>query len=67
MYPATLGVTGHVFRTGEIMYANDMKSLAAYLPSVDNLSNVNDVKSLLIVPVYGHREKAKDRKPVAIL
>ena len=46
MYPNTLGVTGEVFKTGQLVYANDMKKLPSFQPSIDNLStNVKDVRS----------------------
>ena len=60
-----------------------MRDLTAFLPSVDNLTtNVKDVHSLMIVPVFGHKArmvatengvqegipgKEEDRKPIAIL
>lgn len=62
-----MGITGKVFQTGEIIYSNDLKSLGNFIPSIDNLTNnVKDVRSLLIIPVFGHREKY-DKKPIAIL
>ena len=57
MYPNTLGITGEVFKTGELVYANDMKKLPSFQPSIDNLStNVKDVRSILILPIFGHRD-----------
>jgi hypothetical protein len=57
MYPNTLGVTGEVFKTGQLVYANDMKKLPSFQPSIDNLStNVKDVRSILILPIFGHRD-----------
>jgi len=34
-----------------------MTKMSAFLPSIDNLSDVKDVHSILIVPIYGHRAK----------
>lgn len=49
------------------MHSNNMKKLMGFIPSIDNLSaNVKDVTSILIVPVYGHRDKG-DLTPIAIL
>jgi hypothetical protein len=57
MYPNTLGITGEVFKTGQLVYANDMKKLPSFQPSIDNLStNVKDVRSILILPIFGHRD-----------
>jgi len=60
-----------------------MRSLTDFLPSVDNLTtNVKDVNSLMIVPIYGHKARMvvtdhgvqeglpieeKDIKPIAII
>jgi|688.fasta_scaffold2118176_1 hypothetical protein len=30
MYPSTLGITGEVFKTGQLVYANDMKKLPSF-------------------------------------
>lgn len=30
--------------------------MSNFLPSVDNLSHTTDVHSILVVPVYGHRD-----------
>jgi len=44
-----------------------MKTIAGFIPSIDNLStNVKDVRSILVVPIFGHNEK-DDKKPIAIL
>lgn len=54
VYPTTLGLTGRVFQTGKLVFANDMKQAGGYIPSIDNLSsNVKDVQSILVLPVYG--------------
>jgi len=38
-----------------------MKTLSGFISSIDNLSmNVKDVRSMLVVPVYGHRDKNID-------
>ena len=68
MYPSTLGITGEVFKTGKIVYTNNMKSLSVFLPSIDNLSNnVEDVRSILVLPIFGHREKDDPNvKPIAV-
>ena len=78
VYPNSLGVTGQAFMTGEIIICNKMSKLSNFLPSIDNLSrNVKDVHSIMIVPIYGHREKFEDwgkeidtskkRMPIGIL
>lgn len=64
IYPTTLGVTGTTFRSGKIVWANKIQSLADYMPSIDNLAvNVKDVRSLMVVPVFGH----EGLKPIAIV
>ena len=58
VYPNSLGVTGQAFHTGEIIYANKMRNLTDFLPSIDNLTpNVKDVQSLMVVPIYGHKAR----------
>jgi hypothetical protein len=65
VYPATLGLTGRVFQTGKLVFANDMKQAQGYIPSIDNLSsNVKDVQSILVLPVYGQRDQSG--MPIAI-
>ena len=68
IYPNSLGVTGEVFRTGKLVYANEIKKLQSFLPSIDNLSsNVKDVRSLLILPIFGHRDPdTQNSKPIAV-
>lgn len=54
-----------------------MAKLSTFLPSIDNLStNVKDVHSLMIVPIFGHKEKFEQKykssrgpkqMPIAIL
>ena len=68
MYPSTLVITCEVFKTGKIVYTNNMKSLSVFLPSIDNLSNnVEDVRSILVLPIFGHREKDDPNvKPIAV-
>ena len=34
-----------------------MTKLTNFLPSIDNLSDVKDVHSILMVPVFGHRAR----------
>jgi len=58
IYPNSLGVTGQVYLTGEIVYENKITKLANFLPSIDNLTtNVKDVHSIMVVPIYGHRAR----------
>ena len=68
IYPNTLGVTGEVFKAGKLVYANEMKKLQSFLPSIDNLStNVKDVRSILILPIFGHRDPdTMNQKPIAV-
>jgi len=50
-------VTGDAFKTGKLIYTNEIKKLQSFLPSIDNLSkNVKDVRSILILPIFGHRD-----------
>jgi hypothetical protein len=46
-----------------------MRQVGGYIQSIDNLSNnVRDVNSIMVVPVYGHKDKDYEgRKPIAIL
>ena len=53
----SIGVTGQVFHTGEIIRENHMERLSNYTPSIDNRADCQDVHSIMIVPVYGHGKK----------
>ena len=49
-----MGISGQVLKTGKICYSNDAYKNARFVPEIDNLSNVSDVISFLIAPVFGH-------------
>ena len=56
VFPNSLGLTGQVFHSNQILYSNKMAKLTGFLPNIDNLTaNVKDVHSLMIVPILGHR------------
>ena len=70
VYPSTVGVTGEVFQTGRIVYANNMKDLPSFIQSIDNLTvSVKHVSSILVVPLFGHNDRGPDgaKRPIAIL
>ena len=55
VYPNSLGITGQVFQTGEIIYTNKIERMNGFLSSIDNLTeNITDVRNFMIVPIFGH-------------
>lgn len=63
VYPNSLGVTGQAYHQGQVIYCNKMAKLTGFLPSIDNLTtNVKDVHSLMIVPIFGHRARMVQTK-----
>ena len=55
VYPNSLGITGQAFQTGEVIYTNRVEKMNGFLPSIDNLTtNVTEVHSFMIVPIFGH-------------
>lgn len=55
LFPNSLGVTGEVFKSQQIVYSNNIKYLSRYVAGLDNLSKfVKDVRSILITPIFGH-------------
>ena len=54
VYPNSIGVTGEVYKTKNIVWTNEIKSLKKYVENIDNLSKTEDVKSILVAPIFGH-------------
>ena len=52
-----MGITGQVFHSGVIIRENTMARLSNYQPSIDNRTDCQDVRSIMVVPIYGHRAK----------
>jgi hypothetical protein len=56
-YPTEIGLTGEVYTKGKTFWSNEVAKHLNYQPSVDNastMSNVKEVKSIVIIPIYGH-------------
>jgi hypothetical protein len=67
-YPTTLGVTGEAFRSGKVIYADKIKTLGAFMSSVDNLAlDIKDVRSIMVIPVFEHHKAGEDLKPIAVV
>ena len=48
-------MTGQAFKTGEIIIENQISKLANFQPSIDNRAiDCQEVKSIMVVPIYGH-------------
>lgn len=41
-----------------------MKEMKKFIPSIDNLSSVQKVKSIMVVPLYGTADLVTGEKPV---
>jgi hypothetical protein len=61
-------VTGEAFRTGKVIYADKIKTLGAFMSSVDNLAlDIKDVRSIMVIPVFPHHSVGDDLKPIAVV
>ncbi len=49
-------MTGDVFNSMEIRWTNHINSFPLYMPSIDNLSQIKDVRNIMIAPVLGHKD-----------
>ena len=68
IYPNSLGVTGHVFKTHELVAASDIKTLPQFISNLDNLcTNVVQATSLAIVPIFGHQKNDGSKNLIGIL
>jgi hypothetical protein len=60
VYPNSLGITGEVFKSQEIVWSNNIKQLSQYVAGLDNQTKfIKDVRSILITPVFGHTINGK--------
>lgn len=55
-FPSTLGITGHVFNTGEIFMSNKASRESRFSTDIDNLSSPGDVNNFLIGPIFSHKD-----------
>ena len=72
VFPNSLGLTGQVFHSGQILHSNKMNKLQGYLPNIDNLAeHIKDVHNIMIVPIFGHRKtpgiQEDKQQPIAII
>jgi hypothetical protein len=59
MYPSNVGVTGKVFTSGKFIYGDHVKGLTGFVPSIDNLSGIQDVVSLMVAPIFANNDDPK--------
>ena len=59
-----MGITGDVLTSRQIVYSNSIKSLKKFVPSVDNVSQQQQVFSILIAPIIGHKDYKTDNPSV---
>ena len=57
-YPNNVGVTGHVFGSGQIYIQNNLKKEVKYRSDIDNQTEIKDVRNFMIGPVFGHFKDA---------
>ena len=50
--PSNLGLTGQVYKTGEIFICNQAATERRFVADVDNLSSVMEVDNFMIGPIY---------------
>ena len=51
-FPSNLGITGHVYHTGEIFICNQASTERRFLADIDNLSSIIEVDNFMIGPIY---------------
>ena len=56
-FPATLGITGIVFQSGEIFISNKATKETKMRSDIDNLSSCTDVYNFMISPIYGENKE----------
>ena len=52
VFPPTIGLSGKVFNTGELIVCNDAEKEPAFVELIDNQPKVRNVKNFMIGPVY---------------
>lgn len=70
MFPANIGLSGHVFTSGEFIICNDAEKEPGFVDQVDNQPKVRNVKNFMIGPLYGTPVPGQDpaqRKPNGII
>ena len=55
-YPSNVGVTGKVFSSGKCIFVDQMKELNGFVPSIDNLTGIQDVLSIMVAPIFANNE-----------
>lgn len=53
--PSSLGMSGVASNSGLIQFSNNPDTEKNFQKDVDNQAGINNVKNILIGPVYGHR------------
>ena len=72
-YSSLTGATGEVFKTGKMLWNNDMKQMPCYMDSIDNLTGMTSsiVNNAVFCPLWGHKEEYANEEdeqvPVAVL
>ena len=54
LVPSNIGITGQVAKSKQVFFSNDVQKEKNFQDYVDNQSEVKDVKSMMIGPVFGH-------------
>lgn len=63
-FPSSVGISGDVIASRQIIYADSIKTLKRFVPSVDNVSKQQQVFSILVAPVVGHKDFKSDNPSV---
>ena len=65
-YPNSIGLTGEVYKSQEIVWTNSIKRLKKFIPNMDNLSKAENVRSILVAPLFGHAEQIGDKDLILV-
>ena len=53
--PHGLGISGHAFKSHQIIICNNMLQARGFQGDIDNQTDVVDVKNFMIAPIYGFK------------
>ena len=66
-FPVTIGMSGQVFSTGNIVIVNEAEKEPAFVDTIDNQPKVRTVKNFMIGPVFGDGAGQSGDQPNGII
>ncbi|CAG9313337.1 unnamed protein product [Blepharisma stoltei] len=56
-FPLNIGVSGEVYKTGDVCHYHSVKNLRFYNPEIDNVASVPNLRNCLMGCMLGHNDK----------